>query len=304
LMSTYVSQLMQQTGINLSSETSQRDGDDLADIFTANSSTEENPIQEEHREVVVPQPIQLVSPMVQRLQETSVSDRFIGQEMVTSPKETLPVSQVPHIGDRVTPIAKEATPTTVPPVTPELTVVEQVEIPTAIENASFPAPQEEQPRHNLEQPKERTSVASPPEVVETLDVEAVTTQKAADTPLTPQTYLQVVQDWVAGPPTVLEEVREVLVDRPTPSRLPQEDAAKPIILKNHQPSALVLEQVSHSQMQPPTVQQDFVLSIGSIHLTIAAPPPEIAPPPIVPPQATKAPDAEPFRLSRHYLRLR
>jgi hypothetical protein len=297
-MSTYVSQLMQQTGINLSSETSQRDGDDLADIFTANSSTEENPIQEEHREVVVPQPIQLVSPMVQRLQETSVSDRSIGQEMVTSPKETLPVSQVPHIGDRVTPIAKEATPTTVPPVTPELTVVEQVEIPTAIEeNVSFPAPQEKQA-------KETTSVGNAPEVVETLDVEAVTTQKAADTPLTPQTYLQVVQDWVAGTPTVLEEVREVLVDRPTPSQLPQEDAAKPIILKNPQPSALALEQVSHSQMQPPTVQQDFVLSIGSIHLTIAAPPPEIAPPPIVPPQATKAPDAEPFRLSRHYLRLR
>jgi hypothetical protein len=296
-MSTYVSQLMQQTGINLSSETFQRGGDDLADIFTANSSTEENPIQEEHHQVVVPQPIQLVSPMVQRLQDTSVGDRSIGHEMVTSAKEAPPVSQVPHIGDRVTPIAKEATPTTVPPVTPKLTVVEQVEIPTAIENASFPAPQEKQS-------KETTSVGNAPEVVETLQVEPVTTQKAADTPLTPQTYLQVVQDWVAGTPTVLEEVREVLVDEPTPSRLPQKDATKPIILKNPQPSALALEQVSHSQMQPPTVQQDFVLSIGSIHLTIAAPPPEIAPPPIIPPQATKAPDAEPFRLSRHYLRLR
>jgi hypothetical protein len=320
-MSTYVSQLMQQTGVALPPATSWQGSDNLADIFSADSNAEEMPIQEQHQEVVVPQPIQSVSPLLQRLPASPAME------------QTMPETPVENraIGDRNVSDAPVATPTTAPLETPELTVGEQVEM-HAMENVSAPAPHQQQSRHNLEPPSETTtSPPSPLEMVEIRQAEPVTTQQAADPELTPQTYLQVVRDWVAGTPTVRAEVPAVEIDRPTPNQSDREvqsdrwrsravgiterestpnhldwqDSTQPIEVNPDRHSPLALEQISHREPQPPNLHQDLMLSIGSIHLTIAAPSPEITPPPpIVPPQAASAPEAEPFRLSRHYLRFR
>jgi hypothetical protein len=321
-MSTYVSQLMQQTGIALPSATSWQGSDNLADIFSADSNAEKMPIQEQHQEVVVPQPIQSVSPLLQRLQASPAME----QTMPETPVENL------SIGDTNVSDAPVATPTTTPLETPELTVGEQIEVQAAMENVSAPTPHQQQPRHNLEPPSETTtSPPSPLEVVEIRQAEPVKTQQAADPELTPQTYLQVVRDWVAGTPTVRAEVPAVEIDRPTPNQSDREvpidrwrsptvgiterestpnhldwpDPTQPIGVNPDRHSPLAWEQISHGEPQPPNLHQDLMLSIGSIHLTIAAPSPEITPPPpIVPPQAASAPEAEPFRLSRHYLRFR
>ena len=177
-MSTYVSQLMQQTGIALPPATSWQGSDNLADIFSADSNAEEMPIQEQHQEVVVPQPIQSVSPLLQRLQASPAME----QTMPETPVENR------SIGDRNVSDAPVATPTTTPLETSELTVGEQVEMQTAMENVSAPAPPQQQPRHNLEPPSETTtSPPSPLEVVEIQQAAPVTTQQAADPELPPQT---------------------------------------------------------------------------------------------------------------------
>ena len=319
-MSTYVSQLMRQTGINLSSETSWQGGEELADIFSGESSAEEIPIQEEHQEVVVPQPTQPAPVMVQPLQdgvvnaqtmpETPISEQRRVQEMVSQGTEIedSPALPTQARGKKSIPTEPESTPSTVPQITPESIIVEQLEIESSTTNRSSAVPTQKEAKRNLESSREMTApVASPLKRVETIQMEQTRTESSTDSTPTPQTYLQVVRDWVAGSPVVLEEeVREVFVEQPPQPTSPfrQEDATKPIILKNQQPSSLGLEQISHSETQQPNVQQDFVLSIGSIHLTLAAPPPQSNPPPIVPPQTAPASDTEPFRLSRHYLRFR
>lgn len=274
-MNTYVSQLMQQTGIALPAATAGQGGSDLADTF----SVAEMPIREEHQEVVVPQ-IQSVSPLLQRLPvspaidrtpATPVENRAIGNENVSEPLSAAPRTLFPA-------------------------------------PAEFSDSHQQQPRHNLAQPTTAETIAAshrPLEVVEIQQAESVTTQPAADAALTPQSYLQVVRDWVAATPTVIEEVRSVEIDRSTPDRLNRADPTQPMGVKTDRTSPWGLEQIDRGESPQPNMQQDFVLSIGSIHVTIASPSLEIAPPlPIVPQQAMSAPDTDSFRLSRHYLRFR
>ena len=330
-MSTYASQLRQQTGIILSSN-SRQGGEHLADIFSMESSGEEIPFPEEHHQVEVAQPTDSGASMVQRQPEPekeetrselvsdsaarSLTDRSSGQETVSPTPKAPPDSLMPEQSDRVAP---EAIPRS---------IVEQHEIST-VADVSSPLSQQKQPRQNRERPRETTSPASLSESLETIQVESGTTQQAADAPLTAQTYLQVVRDWVAGTPVVREEVREVSVKEATPNQLSQnatqpivreeilevpvkeaksnqlpQDRTNPIVPRNARSSPLMQEQVSHSPGQQPRVEQDFVLSIGSIHLTVTAPVPENEPAPIVPAQVAPTTDAEPFRLSRHYLRFR
>lgn len=314
-MSTYVSQLRQQTGIILSSD-SQQVGENLADIFSAESSTEPIPFIEEHHQVEVSQPTHSASPMVQgqpepvREQTASISETpkdNSSEHQVSSAPEALTGSLMPR-SDRVT---SEVAPTL---------IVEQHEI--QIADASFP------PSHQ-NQPKETTSSAIPPEVNESPKVESVTTQQAVNAPMTAQTYLRAVRDWVAGTPAdqeeilevpvetipsksppknatkpiIHEEILEVPVKEATPSQLPQ-DTTKPIVDRHDRTYLLMQERISRSQTQQPKVEQDFTLSIGSIQLTVTAPPPETKPPPIVPDRVAPTSYAEPFRLSRHYLRFR
>ena len=318
-MSTYVSQLMRQTGIALSSETSWQGGEELADIFSGESSAEEFPLQEEHQEVLVPQPTQPAPVIVQPLQdavvnaqtmpETPIGEQRRAQETVSQGTEIEDSLALPtqERGKQNIPTEPESTPSTVPQITPESIIVEQFEIQSSTTNMSSAVPTQKEARRNLEPSREiKAPVTSPLERVETIQMEQTRTESSTDSTPTPQTYLQVVRDWVAGSPVVLEEVREVFVEQPPQPTSPfrQEDATKPIIVKNQQPSSLGLEQISHSETQEPNVQQDFVLSIGSIHLTLAAPPPQSNPPLIVTPQPAPALAPEPFRLSRHYLRFR
>jgi hypothetical protein len=284
-MNTYVSQLMQQTGIALPSATARRGGSDLADTF----SMAEMPIREEHQEVVVPQPIQSVAPLLQHLPASPAIDR------------TMPAAPVENraIGDENVSDPLSAAPRTAPLETSELTVVERVELKTARENVSVP--HQQQPRRNLAQPttEETTTAPLPLEVAAIHQSESVS-QPADDVVMTPQSYLQVVRDWVAGTPTVVEEVREI-----TPNQLNREDPTQPMGAKNYWTSPLGLEQIDRGESSSANLQQDFVLSIGSIHVTISSPSLEISPPPpIVPQQAVSAPDTDSFRLSRHYLRFR
>jgi hypothetical protein len=275
-MNTYVSQLMRQTGIALPAATSRQGLNDFADTFSA----AEMPIREEHQEVVVPQPIQSVSHLLQRLPASPAIDRT-------------PVAPVENraIGNENVSDPLSAAPRTLFPATSE-----------------FSDSYQQQPRHNLAQPTTAETIAAshrPLEVVEIQQAESVTTQPAADAALTPQSYLQVVRDWVAATPTVIEEVRSVEIDRSTPDRLNRAYPTQPMGVKTDRTSPWGLAQIDRGESPQPNMQQDFVLSIGSIHVTIASPSLEIAPPlPIVPQQAMSAPDNDSFRLSRHYLRFR
>lgn len=320
-MNTYISQLMQQTGIALPSKTSWQGGGSLSGIFSGESGGEEVPLLEENREVIVPQPVQPAPVMVQPLPEETGNNQprteipMVGrprvQETVPPMPEVPPVVQPQARGERAIPTDPESTPPPEPQTTPELTIIEQVEIQSSTANISPTTLTPKEARPNLELPRKvvqsATAADIPPEKVENVQIEQTKTEPSAEAMPTSQTYLQVVRDWVAGTPEVLEEVREVVVEQPPQPTTPfrQEDVKKPIILKNQPTSPLELEQISHSETRQPGVQQqDFVLSIGSINLTLAGPPPQSNPPPIVPSQTAPAPDTEPFRLSRHYLRFR
>lgn len=114
-------------------------------------------------------------------------------------------------------------------------------------------------------------------------------------------YWQVVQEWVAGTPQVDEGVQEVEVDRGRDSFEPSE--------------TVIVEELKQSRRVPKIEEhldaarvenQELVLSIGSIQVTVEEPPPAVQRPVTPAPQLTPRPQPsfESSRLRRHYIRFR
>ena len=94
-------------------------------------------------------------------------------------------------------------------------------------------------------------------------MELVTTQQVANAPMTAQTYLQAVRDWVATTPAVLEEISEVPVKEAIPSQSPSENATKSIVHQKDRTYPLMQEQIGRSQTQQPKVEQDFTCLLAA-----------------------------------------
>jgi hypothetical protein len=341
-MSTYISQLIQQTGITLPRRADSRNPDDLAAILQAESGTDfsavNSPIQEEHHEVVIPQPKQSVEPIApqtgvpqligQRSPESTAIDRRSDQSASAMPmsdqfkvhsdhQDSIPFSlpsKASSSSDQVSsPKFSSPQEQSVPnagAVTPEAvfhaTAPDSLSVPEqgSIQPPRFSAvPSQPQTGQDSESGRSIPLDTSILQVHVALPVEQATSQAIEDLSPRAHTYLQVVRDWVAGSPTILKAVQEGLVPQPdsgsqTPSTPPGQSYPSPAA-----PATLDNTYPAESSTAPP-VQQDFVLSIGSIHLTVTAPPPEMPVPPGMAPPTDATPDAEPFRLSRHYLRFR
>jgi hypothetical protein len=328
-MSGYFSQLIGQTGIVLPQQ-NVRDRNVVSDIFSTESSGEEVPIQEEHVEVIVPQPEQPVSPAIpanREVREARSQLPSIAGETPTPP-ELLQVSspEIPSVSQMVQP----ASPTIMPEAgelramanasaiayaqNPQPTILEPIEVQSFSE--SIPISERSQPKETKSSTNNtEDTVADPPlkitepEPIESVQVESkleVTgSPKMPVVPLTRQAYLQAVREWVAGTPREIEQIQEISAQQPPESI---EQNVKPAAAApNRQPIPVpfALEPSRQSEVQPPQ-EQDFVLSIGSIHLTIEAPQPETLPPPVLLPQNSQniKHDYAASRLSRYYLRLR
>jgi hypothetical protein len=326
-MSGYFSQLIGQTGIVLPQQ-NVRDRNVVSDIFSAESSGEEVPIQEEHVEVIVPQPEQPVSPAVQADREVrearSQLPSIAGETptppellQVSAPETISDLSEIPSVSQMVqlgeSEQSARADTSAIAP-NPQPTILESIEVQSFSE--SIPISERSQPKetksstnHTEDTVADRPLKITAPEPIESVQVEnklsVTATPKTPVVPLTRQAYLQAVREWVAGTPREIEQIQEISAQQPPESI---EQNVKPAAAApNRQPipAPFALESSHQSEAQPPQ-EQDFVLSIGSIHLTIEAPQPETLPPPVLLPQNSQniKHDYAASRLSRYYLRLR
>ncbi|MCU0541820.1 MAG: hypothetical protein MUE44_06465 [Oscillatoriaceae cyanobacterium Prado104] len=336
-MSGYFSQLIGQTGIVLPQQNVLTQNV-VSDIFSLESAAEEMPIQEEHLEVMVSQPEQPVSPAVQANKQVRENDRSTTSQSRSDPPEIISASQtvqsvrtpiVPETSEQsaianseVPEIASVSQSQTVQqahsPVMPEAgesstmanssiiagalnrqpTILETIEEQSFSETIPISHPSESKEAKNSSKNTENTVSES----IESVQVESESagTESTINTVKpTPNAreYLQAIRDWVAGTPRQIEEIQEIS-DRQMPGAIEQ----------NAKPAAappLALESSSQQEVQPPQ-EQDFVLSIGSINLTIETPQPETLTQPVL--RSQNSPKIEPdfaaSRLSRYYLRLK
>ena len=319
-MNGYFSQLIGQTGIVLPQQNVLA-RNVVSDIFSAESSGEEAPIQEEHVEAIVSQPEQPVSPAVQADREVRESSIIPLQTLPSkagetpTPQELLEESVIPETIPDVSEIAS-VSPTVQPEAgelravpNPEPTILETIEVHSFSESIPVSQPsQSKEIKSNKDVENTSPLIAdrplniTEPEPIESVQVESkLAVTKSPKTPVAPpirQAYLQAVRDWVAGKPREIEEFQEIYS---------QQEAQSTTMAPNLQPALapFALESSRQSNVQPPQ-EQDFVLSIGSIHLTIEAPQQETLPPPVLLPQNSQnvKPEYSASRLSRYYLRLR
>jgi hypothetical protein len=134
--------------------------------------------------------------------------------------------------------------------------------------------------------------------------------QAIVTPHNRQTALQAVRAWVAKPSESLEQAQTPHVDsNPPPPEMALTEGPQPIPTSMPgQPSPRsphFQETIQPTQVRPPEAQ-NFVLSIGTIHLTIEQPQQKVQrhQPPPVKPERVVPPSNPSSRLNRHYIRLR
>lgn len=117
----------------------------------------------------------------------------------------------------------------------------------------------------------------------------------------PQTYWQVVREWVADRPQKNDGGQEVDLSRDTTFSEPTETV---IVKAPQQPQAApeMVKTLDTARVE----HQELVLSIGSIQVTVEQPPMAIKPsaPPAPQPQPRTQPSLESSRLRRHYIRFR
>ena len=331
-MSSYFSQLIQQTGIALATG-NVRAGDAIPDIFSDQSSEEGALIQEEHREVMVPQPEQPVFPVTHsdRERQEEEVDRPIVRATFTDTPDNTSVSKVvqpdhpPNLsgeGEQPATVSDTAQGAIADSSEPEPSIQEQIEVQSCVESMPIspaskqqetvinsPSPVAHQPLDPLEQQANVTE----PEPIESVQIEgkveaAREVETHTDALQTRQAYLQAVRDWVAQMPGEIEELQEVHVEQHPQQQVSSSQKLARVAVSPHQqpvPEPFSLEQTSQLEYQKPE-EQDFVLSIGSINLTIEAPQSEVFPPPVSIAQSepTVKPNSQTSRLSRYYLRLR
>lgn len=313
-MSGYFSQLIGQTGIALPQQNVLAQNV-VSDIFSPESSGEEAPIQEEHVEVIVPQPEQPVSPGVKADREVRESDRV--------PKTISDIPEIPSVSQTVEPdhppIMPEEGEQNAIAATPnaEPTILEPIEVQSFSESISRSQPSQSKEIKSSKDAENTPApvVDRPLKITETQPIESVQVESKLDVtgstktpvnlPPTRQAYLQAILDWVGGTPKEIEEIQEISGQKTAESSQPNAKPATEAPNRQSAPAPFVLELSRQSEPQPPQ-EQDFVLSIGSIHLTIEAPQQETLPPPVLPtpPEPTVKPNYPASRLSRYYLRLR
>jgi hypothetical protein len=318
-MNGYFSQLVGQTGIVLPQQ-NVRTQNTVSDIFSLESDAEEMPIQEEHLEVTVSQPEQPVSPADRVDREIRESDRLISSKTVSNPPG-IP-SQITSVPETVQPIhppamsetgeQNEREPNQQQTISEQL---EQMEVQTFSE--SIPISKKLQlPEIKSSKDGETTSaiIADRPskiagtESIESVQVESKlaeneSTKTTVNLPPNYREYWQAIREWVAGTTGEIEEIQEISAQETPASEQNVKPATAP---SNRQPAAVPLA-VESRQLEAQTPQeQDFVLAIGSINLTIAAPQPETLLPPVLPSQNSPKIESNfaASRLSRYYLRLR
>lgn len=159
-------------------------------------------------------------------------------------------------------------------------------------------PRQVQESVNLSQQRQPGSGSIIPE--ETVGIEQ--SKEIAREGLSPQTYWQVVREWVGGTPQNDEGVQSVDGGQGSPGFEPTET----VIVKEPQRPRIDPERVKLLEDIPRAEPQELVLSIGRIQVTVEQPLTEVRRP--APPAQQPAPrtqtSLESPRLRRHYIRLR
>lgn len=335
-MSSYFSQLIQQTGIALPTG-NVRAGDVLPDIVNVQSSEEGALIQEEHREVMVPQPEPSVFPVTHSDQERQEVDHPIVRETITDTPDNTLVSKVvqpdhpPKLsGEGEQPVIASGTAqgAIADSPEPESTILEQIEVPFFSESIPISQASEQQKTgrnrstltnsslqvaHQPLDPLEQQANVTEPKPIESMQIDrkveaARKAETHTDALQTRQAYLQAVRDWVAPMPGEIKELQDAYIEQQPQQQLSSSQKPARVAVSPHQQPVserFSLEQTSQSEHQKPE-EQDFVLSIGSIHLTIETPQQDTLPPPVLQSQAEPnvKTDYQASRLSRYYLKLR
>lgn len=116
-----------------------------------------------------------------------------------------------------------------------------------------------------------------------------------------QTYIEAAREWVSESPIIIEESNDFPINTQViqPEKTASPNNLEQIKKAIKEPYIPPLEPINQSVSQRPEIQ-DFLLSIGSINLTIEAPKTQIQPPPPASePSRTKNDHSS--RISRHYL---
>jgi hypothetical protein len=179
----------------------------------------------------------------------------------------------------------------------------QEEPAAAVDRDRIPIQEQEQESVNLSQERKPISSSTIPEgtiVIEQSEIELLE-EKRRDI-LSPQTYWQVVREWVTDTPQKDKGVQAVDVSRGSADFELTETA----IVKEPQQPRIVPERVKPIEDTLRVAHQELVLSIGSIQVTVEQPTTAVKPPvpPAPQPKPVTQPSLESSRLRRRYIRFR
>jgi hypothetical protein len=130
---------------------------------------------------------------------------------------------------------------------------------------------------------------------------------------TPQAYTQMIREWVSQAPIAIElpsmeysPTEQISEIGSQPSESLQPPAIHEVLETSQRTATIVQTPIAAARHTDPPDIQEFVLSIGSIQLTVETPQPLLQTPSVQStlPQPVRLPQPEGARLSRHYLRVR
>lgn len=292
----YFSRLIQQTGIALGHKTLGFSG--LEPSYGTRSDEGLEPLEAEAVQVA---PLDERAP-AESFERLDSGNRPIPPDSTAQPLTPHPSQEIPQLSFP-------------PNQTIKPTILEQIEIQGVVEHD---LPIDEPVSGEMPQPRESSFPPSLEPIEQDRQVE-ISAQSAAspkhqENP-TPQVYVQMVREWVAQPPRTIEQSS---LEYPQIEQVREISSEQTVI---HQPSAIhelptTQQRAINAVQRPIPIEQheytdspdiqEFVLSIGSIQLTVETPQPPVQTPPVQPPspQPARLPRTEGARLSRHYLRVR
>jgi hypothetical protein len=130
---------------------------------------------------------------------------------------------------------------------------------------------------------------------------------------TPQAYMQMIREWVSQSPIAIElpsmeysPTEQISEIGSQPSESLQPPAIHEVLETSQRTATTVQNPIAAARHTDPPDIQEFVLSIGSIQLTVETPQPLLQTPSVQStlPQPVRLPQPDGARLSRHYLRVR
>jgi hypothetical protein len=294
-MSNYFSQLIQQTAISVASPNHSYARPDSV-------ANHQDTIQVIDAEAIAAQPKPLAEPSSQPVRDDLSATENLNQDFeINSEQRTLPQAIFNQKGNQKT-ISDNTRLETNSDFLHKEPLIQEIEQNQPSERLKPDEDHSTSPLDSVPQPisrsKKRIEKSLEPET--TIEVQPANHLPPTETNLIEirQDYLQAARDWVAEAPISIEESREVF-DR---AQLEVSPASwEPV--KPARAQSIPLEQVYPSEPQHPEVQ-DWVLSIGSINVTIEAPQSELHLPSVPPAQTEPRPipAIQPSRISRYYLR--